>query len=124
MVFLLVFFFWDSNDSNVGSFNIVPEVSEVLFILKKIFFLFSCLLHLFLPFYLLPHLSYLLPPLFYCWFPPECFFTSFIALIIISVQFSRSVVSNSLQPHESQHYRPPCPSPTPGVYSNSYPLSQ
>jgi len=32
-----------------------------------------------------------------------------------SVQFSRSVVSNSLQPHESQHARPPCPSPTPGV---------
>ena len=34
-------------------------------------------------------------------------------------QFSRSVVSNSLQPHESQNARPPCPSPTPGVYSNS-----
>ena len=33
-----------------------------------------------------------------------------------SVQFSRSVVSNSLWPHESQHARPPCPSPTPGVY--------
>ena len=38
---------------------------------------------------------------------------------ISSVQFSRSVVSNSLQPHESQHARPPCPSPTPRVYSNS-----
>ena len=36
-----------------------------------------------------------------------------------SVQFSRSVVSNSLRPHESQHARPPCPSPTPGVHSNS-----
>ena len=36
-------------------------------------------------------------------------------------QFSRSVVSNSLRPHESQHARPPCPSPTPGVYSNSCP---
>ena len=33
-----------------------------------------------------------------------------------SVQFSRSVVSDSLQPHESQHARPPCPSPTPGVH--------
>ena len=33
-----------------------------------------------------------------------------------SVQFSRSVVSDSLRPHESQHARPPCPSPTPGVY--------
>ena len=35
--------------------------------------LFSSLPHLFLPFYLLPHLSYLLTQLFYCWFPPECF---------------------------------------------------
>ena len=35
--------------------------------------LFSSLFHLFLPFYLLSHLSYLLPPFFYCWFPPDCF---------------------------------------------------
>ena len=41
-----------------------------------------------------------------------------------SVQFSRSVMSNSLQPHESQHSRPPCPSPTPGVYPNSCPSSR
>ena len=41
-----------------------------------------------------------------------------------SVQFSRSVVSNSLRPHESQHARPPCPSPTPRVHSNSRPSSQ
>ena len=41
-----------------------------------------------------------------------------------SLQFSRSVVSNSLRPHESQHTRPPCSSPTPGVYSNSRPSSQ
>ena len=40
------------------------------------------------------------------------------------IQFSRSVVSDSLRPHESQHTRPPCPSPTPGVYSNSCPLSR
>ena len=39
------------------------------------------------------------------------------------VQFSCSVVSNSLQPHEPQHTRPTCPSPTPGVYPNSCPLS-
>ena len=38
-------------------------------------------------------------------------------------QLSRSVVSDSLQPHESQHTRPPCPSPTPGLYSNSCPSS-
>ena len=41
-----------------------------------------------------------------------------------SVQFSRSVVSDSLRPHELQHARPPCPSPTPGVHSNSLPLSR
>ena len=40
-----------------------------------------------------------------------------------SVQFSHSVVSDSLWPHESQHARPPCPSPTPGVHSDSRPLS-
>ena len=39
-------------------------------------------------------------------------------------QFSRSVMCNSLQPCESQHARPPCPSPTPGVYSNSCPSSR
>ena len=44
--------------------------------------------------------------------------------VFSSVQFSRSVMSNSLQPHESQHTRPPCPSPAPGVYSNSCPSSQ
>ena len=43
---------------------------------------------------------------------------------ISSVQFSHSVVSNSLRPHESQHGRPPCPSPTPGVHSDSCPSSQ
>ena len=41
-----------------------------------------------------------------------------------SDQFSRLVLSNSLRPHESQHARPPCPSPTPGVYSNSCPSSR
>ena len=41
-----------------------------------------------------------------------------------SVQFSHSVVSDSLRPHESQHARPPCPSPTPGVHPNPCPLSQ
>ena len=41
----------------------------------------------------------------------------------LSVQFSHSVVSNSLRPHELQHTRPPCPSPTAGVYPNPCPLS-
>ena len=43
---------------------------------------------------------------------------------MLSDQISRSVVSNSLRPHESQHARPPCPSPTPRVHSDSRPSSQ
>ena len=44
-------------------------------------------------------------------------------LLCLHVHFSPSVVSDSLWPHESQQARPPCPSPTPGVYSNSCPSS-
>ena len=44
--------------------------------------------------------------------------------ILRIVQFSRSVVSDSSRPQESQHARPPCPSPTPGVHSDSSPWSQ
>ena len=46
------------------------------------------------------------------------------SVLFSSVQFSCSVVSNSLRPHELQHTRPPCPSPTPRVYPNSCPLSR
>ena len=46
------------------------------------------------------------------------------ACICVSIQFSHLVLSDSLWPHESQHARPPCPSPTPGVHSDSRPLSQ
>ena len=55
----------------------------------------------------------------------EKIFLNFKALPSTSVsQFSRSVVSDSLRPIESQHTRPPCPSPTPEVYPNSCPLSR
>ena len=47
-----------------------------------------------------------------------------LSFFLSSVQFSRSVMSDSLWPHESQHTRPPCPSPTPGVHSDSHPSSQ
>ena len=50
--------------------------------------------------------------------------TVLINSVISSVQFSRSVVSDSLRPHEPQHASPPCPSPTPRVHSNSRPSSQ
>ena len=55
-------------------------------------------------------------------FPSTSDFQSLLSLS--SVQFSRSVVSDSLRPHESQHARPPCPSPTPGVHSDSRSSSQ
>ena len=44
--------------------------------------------------------------------------------IVSSAQFSRSVVSDSLWPHEPQQVRPPCPSPTPGFHRNPCPSSQ
>ena len=47
-----------------------------------------------------------------------------VCLQFSSVQFSRSVLSDSWRPHELQHARPPCPSPTPGVHSDSRLLSQ
>ena len=47
-----------------------------------------------------------------------------VKLLMHAAQFSRSVVSHSLQPHGLQHTRPPCPSPTPGANSNSCPLSR
>ena len=46
------------------------------------------------------------------------------AITVLSVQFSRSFMSDFLRPHGLQHTRPPCPSPTPGACSNSCPLSQ
>ena len=48
---------------------------------------------------------------------------SHLILCLSSVQFSHSVMSDSLQPHELWQARPPCPSLTPGIYSNSCPLS-
>ena len=51
-------------------------------------------------------------------------FLTYLVLGFSSVHFSHSVVSDSLRPHESQHARPPCPSPTPRVHSHSRPPSQ
>ena len=58
----------------------------------------------------------LLPPSI---FPSIRVFSNESVLCIRSDQISHSVMSNSLRPHESQHARPPCPSPTPGVHSDS-----
>ena len=62
--------------------------------------------------------------IFYLFFVSAERTNSFLLFMFSSVQFSRSVVSDSLQPHESQHARPSCPSPTPGVQSDSRPSSQ
>ena len=60
------------------------------------------------------------------WWPSSCIAGSYFTTKkhIDSVQFSCSVVSDSLGPHELQHARPPCPSPNPRVYSNSCPSSR
>ena len=47
-----------------------------------------------------------------------------LSMMFSSVQFSHSVMSDSLRPHGPQHARPPCPSPTPGVHPNPCPSSQ
>ena len=52
----------------------------------------------------------------------DCFKKNFLRACFSSVQFSHSVVSNSLWPHELQHARLPCPSPTPGIHPNPCPL--
>ena len=54
----------------------------------------------------------------------ELKFSVWTKLVLLSVQFSCSVVFDSLRPHESQHARPPCPSPTSGVHSDSCPSCQ
>ena len=54
----------------------------------------------------------------------SCLFFFYIRFQFNSFQFSRSVVPDCLRPHDSQHARPPCPSPAPGVYSNSCTLSR
>ena len=63
----------------------------------------------------------LLPTMFHCTFH---FNSNKSFLFISSVQYSHSIMSNSLWPHGLQQARPPCLSPTPGVYPNSCPLSQ
>ena len=74
--------FWGSYDSNVGAFNIVPEVSEGVLISFNSSFLFSSLLHLFPPFYLLAHLSSASVILLLV--PSRVLLISFIALFIFN----------------------------------------
>ena len=75
--------------------------------------LFFSSLSIFIPCHSLPESSYSVFLVLKC-----------LSLFFSSVQFSRSVVSDSSRPHESQHARPPWPSPTPTVHSDSSPSSQ
>ena len=88
-------------------------------------FIFQC--HIFLPFHTVHGI---LKAKIFKWFAIPFFNGSHFVRFLLhdpssfsSVQFSQSVVSDSLQPHESQHARPPCPSPSPRVHSNSCPSS-
>ena len=58
-------------------------------------------------------------PFFHVWKTPK-----YLPISSVQFMFSHSVMSDCLRTHESQHARPPCPSPTPGVHSNSCPLSR
>ena len=60
----------------------------------------------------------------YFFLPFKILLSFWLVYNLSSGQFSRSVMSSSLRPHEPHHARPPCPSPTPGPYPNSCPLSQ
>ena len=132
MPFSLVFFFRDLYDLNVCSLNIVPDVSEIFLIsFYSLFFILLCYSYSHHSFSSLIHspasVNLLLVPSSVCLisvivlFIADCLF--FNTSQFSSVQFSHSVMSDSLQPHESQHARPPCPSPTPGVHPDSHPSS-
>ena len=98
MIFLFIFFFWDSYDSNVGAFNIVPEVYEIVLISFISFFFFPSLFHLFLLFYLLPHFILSSASVILLLVPSREFLISCIALFIIYWLFvisSRSLLNLS-----------------------------
>ena len=112
------------------SFNLLFSKNQFLVSSINFAFLFwNLFMYLFILIISFPCLSYVLS------FPPlvrvEKLYICLLSFKIVpniwrfsSVQFSRSVVSDSLWPHELQHSRPPCPSPTPGVHSDSRPSSQ
>ena len=92
--------------------GLIRYVSFCVWLLKNLRFIY-------LDFYI--HFYYTRTHLFNYLLLPDFFFS---IRKKATVQFSHSVVSNSSRPHESQHTRPPCPSPAPGVHSDSRPSSQ
>ena len=99
--FFCLFFLYSSPMVFVGADSYLTN----LFVCTSIFHLFWKFLRHWLPL-----------PSFLC-------FTSFFIFYLRDIQFSCSVMSDFLWPHESHHTRPPCPSPNPGVYPNSCPLN-
>ena len=101
-----LFFKISNNPSHWENFDVVPLVADVkAFPNKCIYFLGQLW-------------SVASPKLYHNRYTKTAIVKSLLLL------FSASVVSDSLRPHESQHARPPCPSPTPGVHSDSRPSSQ
>ena len=87
-------------------------------------FLASCLFRIHCPYWYSFYLSIQTKYSKHLWVHSARGFISAFKGLTLSVQFSHLTVSDCLRPRELQHARPPCPSPTPGVYPNSCPLSQ
>ena len=94
---------------------------DTSFVFQISVFIIHLLISLFLILSFIPFIEYMALQERKRWVNP---YVSSVLIRIISVQFSCSVMSDSLWPHEPQHARPPCPSPTPGVYPNSCPSSR
>jgi len=133
--FLMRFLFYYSSETPMslmlGHLTLSQRSLRLSSFLLILFFFFSffslCFIYIFHSIF---HLTYpLFCLLFYFCVPLSSIQFSSVALHVqlfetLSDQISRSVVSDSLRPHELQHARPPCPSPTPGLHSDSRPLNQ
>ena len=100
--------------------NLVPKLPSVVSSFKMFTYIAYYQFHLFLE---KPDILWYSLVVFYTWYITIMWNLLHHCLVFSSVQFSHSVVSDSLWPHGLQHARPPCPSQTPGVYSNSCPSS-
>ena len=117
----------EASSWNVSGFSGYKNysVQSIHLVLSNSLWPHGCIQHLIVLICLFPktyNLNFLYPCLLsiYLWWTIEVFDPYFHS----SVWFSHSVVSDSLWAHESQHTRPPCPSPTPGVHPNPYSLSR